>query len=89
MKSVPGHNKYELRYSIQERQPTYIQEYTWGRQNLRRWVAEHYVSVQYKGALLCLAENSPYVDWRRLPEDRPRGCDEAVTTLLDRAGPKS
>jgi arabinofuranosyltransferase len=82
MKSVPGHNKYDLRYSIQERQPTYIQEYAWGRQNLRRWVAEHYVSVRQNGALLCLAENSPYVDWRRVSKERRKGCDEDVTKLL-------
>ncbi len=84
MKSVPGHNKYDLRYSIQERQPTYIQEYAWGRQNLRRWVAEHYVSVRQNRALLCLAENSPFVDWRRVSPERRKGCDEDVTNLLGR-----
>ncbi len=83
MKSVPGHNKYDLRYSIQERQPTYIQEYTWGRQNLRAWVADHYVSVQHRGAVLCLAESSPYVDWRRISGDRLRGCDEDVVARLN------
>ncbi len=82
MRSVPGHNKYDLTYSIQQRQPTYIQEYRWGRQNLREWVAGRYVSVVYRGALLCLLENSPHVDWRRVPEDRPRGCDEWVTGAL-------
>jgi arabinofuranosyltransferase len=82
MRSVPGHNKYDLRYSIQQRQPTYIQEYRWGRQNLREWVAGRYVSVVYRGALLCLLENSPHVDWRRVSQDRPRGCDESVTSAL-------
>jgi arabinofuranosyltransferase len=84
MKSVPGHNKYDLRYSIQERRPTYVQEYAWGRQNLREWVAEHYVSVRQGRALLCLAEDSPYVDWRRVSRERRKGCDEDVTKLLGR-----
>jgi hypothetical protein len=82
MKSVPGHNKYDLDYSIRQRRPTYIQEYRWGRENLRDWVARHYVSVLHRGALLCLLENSPHVDWRRVPADRPRGCHEAVTQAL-------
>lgn len=82
MKSVPGHNKYDLHYSIQERRPTYIQEYAWGRQNLRRWVAEHYVAVRQGRALLCLAEDSPLVDWRRVSRQRVRGCHEDAIKRL-------
>jgi len=82
MKSVPGHNKYDLAYSIQERRPTYIQEFRWGRQNLREWVAQHYVSVLYRGTFLCLLENSPHVEWRRVPADREHGCDESALRAL-------
>jgi arabinofuranosyltransferase len=34
MTSVPGHNKYDLRYSIMELEPTYVMAFKWGRDDL-------------------------------------------------------
>ena len=67
MISVPGHNKYDLNYSIVERQPTYIQYYSWGDQTVFKWVIQNYVQVEYRGPLgvktIFLRKNSPLVRW--------------------------
>ncbi len=68
MRSVPGHNKYDLRYSIVERQPTYIQGTTWGSDDVSGWAADRYVSVVHQGARLLLLKGSPDVLWDRLAE---------------------
>jgi hypothetical protein len=65
--SVPGHNKYNLKYSIMQLQPTYIQAFSWGSQNLKPWAEINYVRVEYHGALgtktIFLLKDSPYVCW--------------------------
>lgn len=66
MLTVPGHNKYDLNYSIKTLQPTYIQEDKWGVQDLTAWRATHYVSVDYKGVYLFLLKNSPEVLWDKI-----------------------
>jgi hypothetical protein len=48
MDSVPGHNKYDLNYSIKELRPTYVEGFVWGRQNLNAWAKKNYVRVIYK-----------------------------------------
>ena len=70
MKSVPGHNKYDLEYSIKERRPTFIQTFKWGRQNLRRWVREHYRTVRHLGVGLRLERGSEHIDWSKLGRRR-------------------
>lgn len=54
MRSVPGHNKYDLDYSIRSRRPTYAQGFTWGTQNIKEWARSHYVRVAYRGVILYL-----------------------------------
>jgi hypothetical protein len=71
MRSVPGHNKYDLEHSIKGRRPTFVQTARWGGQNLTAWVAEHYRLVHHRGARLLLERDSPYVDWRRVREEEP------------------
>ncbi len=66
MYSVPGHNKYDLNYSIKALQPTYIQYYAWGGQNLLAWLPEKYVLVTYKGTSMYLLKDSPDVLWSKL-----------------------
>jgi hypothetical protein len=66
MNSVPGHNKYDLNYSIKELLPTYVQEFEVGSQDLNAWGAEHYVNVKYQGIRLYLLENSPNVLWDKI-----------------------
>ena len=65
MSSVPGHNKYDLNYSIKILMPTYVQEFEVGSQNLNDWGAEHYVNVKYHGIRLYLLKDSAYVDWEK------------------------
>jgi hypothetical protein len=66
-RSVPGHNKYDLNYSIVKLQPTYIQAYSWGNQTVKPWVVINYVRVEYHSALgtktVFLRKDSPYVCW--------------------------
>ena len=49
MNSVPGHNKYDLNYSIKLLRPTYIQGFRYGTQDLFDWVSENYVVVGFEG----------------------------------------
>lgn len=63
MVSVPGHNKYDLNYSIKTLEPTYVQGFQWGAQNLWQWAGTKYVTVVYKGVTLSLLKDSPEVLW--------------------------
>ena len=66
MNSVPGHNKYDLNYSIKKLLPTYVQEFEVGSQDLNAWGAEHYVNVKYEGIRLYLLKDSPHVYWDKI-----------------------
>jgi arabinofuranosyltransferase len=66
MTSVPGHNKYDLTYSIERLQPTYIEAGAWGRQDVSAWVSTRYVQVDYEGVTLLLKRGAPEVDWTML-----------------------
>jgi hypothetical protein len=64
--SWPGHNKYDLVYSILELRPTYIQKLNWGRQNLTDVASKLYEKVEYKGVILHLLKDSESVYWEKL-----------------------
>lgn len=66
MKSVPGHNKYDLNYSIKSLEPTYIERTKWGSQDLTEWTKTKYVKVRYNGAILVLLKDSPLVFWDKI-----------------------
>jgi len=66
MYSVPGHNKYDLDYSIKRLQPTYIQYYAWGKQNVYDWVILHYELVSYRGVSMWLLKDSADVLWDKV-----------------------
>ncbi len=66
MKSPPGHNKYDLEYSIKQLQPTYVQDFVWGTQDLTSWAKDYYVEVNYKGVELFLLKGSPTVLWEKV-----------------------
>jgi len=68
MTSLPGHNKYDLNYSIVFLQPTYVQGFTWGGQDVSSWAAHKYVEVLYKGNTLYLLKDSPSVFWSKLED---------------------
>ena len=46
LKSVPGHNKYDLYYSILQIQPTYIANTSWGSQNVTEQVLPKYQLIK-------------------------------------------
>lgn len=64
--NAPGHNKFNLDYSIRQLRPTYVQGFRWGPQNVTNWASSYYVTVQYKGVLLHLLKDSPSVDWGKV-----------------------
>jgi arabinofuranosyltransferase len=66
MRSVPGHNKFDLAYSIRGLRPTYVQGFQWGTEDLSAWAESRYRSVRYKGSELLLARDSPDVLWGKL-----------------------
>ncbi len=61
--SVPGHNKYDLAYSIGERRPDYVQMFRWGAQAAD---SSEYVTVWYGRFLLRLRRGSPNIRWALL-----------------------
>jgi hypothetical protein len=69
MSSVPGHNKYDLDYSIKQLQPTYVQIMRWGRTDLTPWAASQYVRAQKGGVTMWLRKGSPDVRWTRVVQD--------------------
>jgi hypothetical protein len=66
---MPGHNKYDLNYSIKQLQPTYIQRFYWGEQNIRGWALEHYTKIEYHGKngsiTLIVLMDSPLIYWEK------------------------
>ena len=66
MLSVPGHNKYDLNYSIKLLQPTSIEYWRIGNQDLSDLVRKDYVLVNYKENFLFLRRDSPYVLWEKI-----------------------
>ena len=66
MYSVPGHNKYDLNYSIGKLLPTYVQGFKWGQQDLLELKSKQYVEIEYKGVKLFLLRNSPQIKWEKL-----------------------
>ena len=87
MKSVPGHNKYDLNYSIKSLEPTYIERTKWGRQDLTEWVKTKYVKVRYNGATLILLKDSPLVFWDKINAPSPGQPTQSGTLPLHAAKP--
>ncbi len=66
MESMPGHNKYDLNYSIKTLMPTYVEEFDRGDQILSGWAQDYYVRVKYNDAKLYLLRDSPHVRWDKV-----------------------
>lgn len=73
MKSVPGHNKYDLRYSIVDLKPTYVQNFKIGRDDFTEYAHQNYARVHYKEVGLWLLADSKDVLWDKIKnyEHRP------------------
>jgi hypothetical protein len=59
----PGHNKYDLEYSIKELKPTYVKSFNWHNQSVLGWARDEYVGVNYEGVHLNLLRDSKEVRW--------------------------
>lgn len=66
MLSLPGHNKYDLNYSLKTLRPTYAQITGWGQQIFDDWAEEWYTEVKYKGVRLKLLKGSQAVLWDKI-----------------------
>ena len=82
MKSVPGHNKYDLEYSIVELKPTYVQRAKWGKDNVLPFLKREYKAGWYKGVPLTLKKNSPYVKWQEVESTPPKGLSRTVKDMI-------
>jgi arabinofuranosyltransferase len=69
----PGHNKYDLGYSIIELRPTYVRDFVWGGQNALGWAQSEYVMVVYKGTILNFRRDSEDVHWDDIDAAREAG----------------
>jgi arabinofuranosyltransferase len=69
----PGHNKYDLGYSIIELRPTYVRGFVWGGQNALGWAQSEYVMVVYKGTILNFHRDSEDVRWDDIEAAREAG----------------
>jgi hypothetical protein len=69
----PGHNKYDLEYSIKELRPTYVRGFVWGGQSALAWAQSEYVMVVYKGTLLNFLKDSGDVRWEDIEAAREAG----------------
>lgn len=69
MNSVPGHNKYDLDYSIKQLKPTYVQMLGWGTQNVSSWARDNYRWVVYKEIGMFLGKDSPHVLWDKIQKE--------------------
>jgi hypothetical protein len=67
MSSVPGHNKYDLEYSIHQRLPTYVESFVWGAQNLTYVFEAEYVEVSLPGPDPAFRRGDPTVLWDQIP----------------------
>jgi hypothetical protein len=66
--ALPGHNKFDLQYSIRTLQPTYIQSFQRNNEeNLRDWVVKNYIRTdyitKYGNITLILKRNDPSILW--------------------------
>ena len=69
----PGHNKYDLEYSIKELRPTYVRGFGWGGQNILGWARSEYVMVVYKGTPVNFLAGSRDVRWDDIEAAREAG----------------
>ena len=68
---MPGHNKYDLDYSLKQKRPTVIQwlegpACTWGMQNLSDWCHENYDVIGVPGGRILVDRKSSSVRWERI-----------------------
>ena len=70
LSSRPGHNKYDLWYSILERKPTYVEGFQWGSQDLSFVFEDLYVEISAPGPDPAFLRGDPAVRWDIIPPDK-------------------
>jgi hypothetical protein len=70
MSSVPGHNKYDLEYSIHQRLPTYVESFAWSSQDLTYVYESDYVEVSLPGPDPAFRRGDPTVLWDKIPPEK-------------------
>lgn len=70
MTSVPGHNKYDLEYSIHQRLPTFVESFAWSSQDLTYVFEAEYVEVSLPGPDPAFRRRDPTVRWDLIPPDK-------------------
>jgi hypothetical protein len=68
MFSVPGHNKYDLDYSIKKFMPDYVEGFHWGCQDLSEWGSDRYLEISWHDVKLSFKKASPNVFWHKIAE---------------------
>ncbi len=63
--TLPGHNKYDLSYSVLKLRPTFIEHAKWYDDDISRAANALYRGVTYRGKGMALLKDSPYVHWER------------------------
>jgi len=66
MNSVPGHNKYDLTYSIVLLKPEYVPNLFYGGQDVSSIVGDNYIEVKYRQITLHLLKNSSNIKWEKI-----------------------
>jgi len=70
LSSRPGHNKYDLEYSILDRKPTYVEGFRWGSQDLSYVFEDLYVEISAPGPDPAFLRGDPAVRWDIIPPDK-------------------
>jgi hypothetical protein len=63
MNSVPGHNKYDLQYSIIKLQPTFTPGFSMGLQDFSEWGGMNYEKVKILHYTFLLKREAKEVKW--------------------------
>lgn len=69
--SLPGHDKYDLDYSIKTLLPTFVQYFKHRDVDLTEWAKTKYALVEYDGITMNLLRDSPDVLWDKVSILRP------------------
>ncbi len=61
--TLPGHNKFDLTYSILTLQPDYVPGFTWGGHDITTEAQSLYLQAEYEGVKMYLLKNSTNINW--------------------------
>lgn len=61
--TLPGHNKFDLTYSILNLQPDYVPGFAWGGEDITEEAGPLYIQAEYKGVEMFLFKESNFINW--------------------------